>query len=330
MGSVRLLPLLAENLKRLGVEDPSFGAYRGVQRRTWARNHMLNHGAATVLRKFHDAGIPILALKGIVLTSTCYESVSLRPMGDLDFLVKGVDRMRALDQMERFGWRLQVGNIRPRDAADFAIRPSCVFEDPANPEVSVDLHWRLLWAQHSDKADAALWERADPFEIGGEQCSAPCTADMLLHICVHGAKWNPVPPLRWIVDAVLLLRSGGVNWAHLCAQSARLRLNLPLADTLQYLRAEMRAPIPKDVLDSLANEDMRPIERLLYETELHPPQVRGLLTTLRIHWHVAHSQLAHSSRPYDYWRYFLALRAGRSLGEITAWTQRRLIDGGTR
>jgi hypothetical protein len=323
MGSVRLLPLLAENLKRLGIDDPSFGTYRGVQRRTWARNQLLFHGAARVIEHLYDAGISVLALKGIVLGSTSYAKMSLRPMGDLDFLVKSVDRINALNELERLGWRVQGQNMRPRKPADFALRHSCAYEDPTNPEVSLDLHWRLIWAHHSAEAEAAVWQRAVAFEIGNTKCLAPCAADMLIHICAHGARWNPLPPLRWIVDAVFLLESQTIDWDYFCVQSTRLRLSLPLSDTLDYLRTVMRAPIPEQILKNLRRKRARPIERLIYETEMYPPERRSLRTALRIHWHIARTQIA-TSDVCGYLQYFLTLRAGRRWRDVAAWIRRRL------
>lgn len=326
LGSIRLLPLLADNLNRLNVKDPSFGIYRGVKRRTWARNQMLYSGAATIVGRLQAAGISVLALKGMVLALSYYKQMSLRPMGDVDVLVKRNDRVKALDQLERLGWRLQSPQ-RPRDAADFAIRHACAFEDPSNSEVSVDLHWRLLWMQDSEDAEAALWSRAVALEFDRTHCLAPCAADMLIHVCAHGARWNDFPPLRWIVDALLLLRSHNVDWTYLREQSARLRLDLQLADSLTYLHDVMRAPIPREILADLANSEARPIERLLYQAELHPPEKRSLVTALRIHWHIARQQLSRSEGIYGYWRYFVALCAGRSVREIAGWTRRKLIDG---
>jgi Uncharacterised nucleotidyltransferase len=322
-GSIRLLPVLAENLSRCGVDETSLGIYRGVQRRTWARNQLLFRSAAQVSKRFHERGIPVLALKGVVLASTCYAHMSLRPMGDFDFLVRGSDRRKAIDELERLGWRLQ-DKVRPQDEADFAIRHACAFKDSENSHVSIDLHWRLLWAQSSEAAASALWEQAVPYEIGDVQVLAPCAADMLLHVCVHGAKWNDVSPIRWIVDATLLLRNCKIDWVHLRRQSARLRVDLQLARTLTYLRDVMRVALPEEILQDLAQSQAQPIERLLYEAELNPPERRNLKLALRLHWHLARSQMVPSHGVFGYWWYFVALRSGRSLGEIAAWTYSRL------
>lgn len=320
-GSIRLLPLLADKLDRLGIADPALATYRGVQRRTWLRNQMLFRGAAKMVERFQKTNIPVMALKGIVLATAYYDSMSLRPMGDLDFLVRLVDAPKALDQLEALGWRRQ-GDARPREAAEFALRYACAFEDPTNSEVSIDLHWRLYWAQRSEEAETALWQRAIPFPIGGLQCLAPCSADMLLHICAHGARWNVVPPLRWIVDAMLLLRTRNIDWTYVCAQSERFEVNLHLADTLQYLRVVMHAPIPEQVLEGLMRRRAQTIDRFLYETELHPPEQRSLLAALRIHWHIARS---HLKGLYNYWRFLSAMRGERNFGEMIAWARRWLI-----
>ena len=138
-------------------------------------------------------------------------------------------------------------------------------ENRANPEVQVDLHWRLFWARFSREAETALWERAVEFDVGGEKCLAPSTADMLLHVCAHGARWNPMPPLRWVADAAFLIRTGTVDWTHLCVQTERLGLALPLADTLNYLRSIMRVAVPEEVIRNLVRSPPTAMERLLYE-----------------------------------------------------------------
>ena len=169
-----------------------------------------------------------------------------------------------------------------------------------------------------------MWERAVPFEIGGAKCLAPCPADMLVHVFAHGLRWNGISPLRSVIDAALLLRKHVVDWTHVLNQSARLGLDLTLANALGYLRTAMRAPVPEAVPNSLAKNAVPSIERLLYEAELHRPDEWRLVTALRIHSHIARTQLARSDGILGTWRYFSALRAGRSLGEMAAWARRRL------
>jgi len=322
-----LLPLLADKLQVWGAKDSTFNMFRGLQRRTWVQNHLLFLTAGRALRRLAAAQVPAMALTGVVLASTFYETMSLRPTKKVDLLVRPPDGLKALDLLEGLGWRVAPGQYRPRATNELVVQRSIALEDPANPAIQVDLHWRLLRARFSEEAETALWERAVRFEIDGAECLAPCPADMLTHVCVHGAIWNAVPPIQWIADAAILVRSGAVDWFHLCAQSERLGLALPLIATLNYLRKVMRVPVPDIVIQKLTQTHVKSIERLIYESGLRPPGQMNLITALRIHRYIARNELARRQGLGGYWRYFLALRRGRSLPEIGRWVGRRLAQG---
>jgi hypothetical protein len=147
---------------------------------------------------------------------------------------------------------------------------------------------------------------------------------MLVHVCAHGARWNEMPLVRWVVDAALLVRSGAVDWTHVLAQTERLGLSLPLYETLKYLRTTMRVPIPETVIKNLARSRVKSIERLLYEAEFHPSHQWSMISTLRIHRHIARHEVLCSNGPIGYRRYFVALCRGRSLRELGLWTRQRL------
>lgn len=316
--------MLANRLLQLGITDPDFNRYRGVQRRSWAINKMLFLSAADVVNRLGTEKIPVLALKGIALALRYYENMSLRPMDDFDLLVHPADTLRALDLLEQIGWRSAPGQLRPRNRTDLAVRAACALGQPRNPVAQLDLHWQLLWGRYSAEADAALWEQAVRFEFNGAHCFVPCAADLLVHVCAHGTKWNDTQHLRWVIDAALLIRSDQVDWEHVCRQAERLGLSLPLAETLDYLSCTMDVVVPRSVIQSLYRHEVTPIDRILYESEMRPPWERGLLTTLKIHLHIARRELARVEGPSGYWHYFMALRQGRGLRQMALWLGRRL------
>jgi hypothetical protein len=315
MGSVRLLPLLAARLGEAGVDDSHFGKYRGVQRRTWATNLLLFRHAGAVVALLGKAGIPTLALKGAVVANRNYPHMSMRPMGDLDLMIRPDEVQRALGLLEAAGWRC--APLRPRDRADLAIGNAVALAHPRSPDVEIDLHWRLLKRYFSDEADADLWRRAVPFEIGGATALAPSPADLLLHTCAHGANFTRPPPLRWIADAAMILRGGEVEWEHLLVQSARYRLGLPLGIALGYLAGKMKLAVPATVLEALEREAQLPGDLAQFAFEQLPFERRSLVGWLRTNMHLARRSLGNG--PVDYWRYFSRKRAGRSLGETVRW-----------
>ena len=326
-GSVRLLPMLAKNMRQYAAGEAALGKYSGVQRRTFVRNQLLIRGAVLASHQLLKAGIPTIALKGIVLASICYETMSLRPMGDIDLLAPRKDALKAIDVMQVHGWRMPPDGSRPHAPADFAMMYACSIQHRANPEVTVDLHWRLLWERFSEEAEAELWRRAVRFEIGGTELLAPSAADMLVHTCAHGARWNVLHPVRWVVDATLLMRTSAIDWAHFVAQTERLGLALPIVLTLGYLRSAMHVPVPDAVMRTLEQSPVSSIERLLHRSQLQSPERRGLLDALRLHHHIAQHELVRLQGLIGYWHYFLAKRGDRSLLDVASWARQRLTSG---
>jgi hypothetical protein len=64
-----------------------------------------------VARRFEDAGIQALAVKGVVTASTLYAEPTERPMGDVDLRIRPEDFERAARVATDAGWR--IGDWKP-------------------------------------------------------------------------------------------------------------------------------------------------------------------------------------------------------------------------
>jgi len=325
-GSIRLLPMLADALQRLGVEDPEFGKYRGVQRRTWARSRLQFRAAGRILQALNAAQIGAMALKGLALASTYYPADSMRPMGDIDLLVPRDQAFRALDVLESIGWRSV--HRRPNRLAHLAIHHALPFQDPTTSEVDADIHWGMLYGRYSDEAETATWDRAVPITIEGGEAVAPCAADLLIHVAVHGMRWNDMPPVRWVVDAAMIVRSGKVDWDHLLVQCGRWGAALPLARAFVYLREEIGLAIPDAIKDALSEQPTSATERFLFTFKQQPMRSRKLADVLRMYNYLARSERERHRGAVGYWAYFNALRKWHGLGRMALWQWQRLKTGG--
>ena len=56
-----------------------------------SRNIRMMRVLARVAKRFNDAGVPIMALKGAALNLTLYTRADARPMTDIDLLIKPQD-----------------------------------------------------------------------------------------------------------------------------------------------------------------------------------------------------------------------------------------------
>jgi hypothetical protein len=266
-GSHRMIPQLYRNLQRNGVKDPLMDRLKGVYRYYLYKNEILMHRIGTVLAALEDAGIKTMVLKGAALIQLYYRESGLRPMLDADVLVPTHQAEQAMDLLIRLQWK-SVRYRRPQ--MRIPILHSTPFEDGGGRQV--DLHWHLFWECFNANDDDLYWENAIPIQISGVQTLALNPTDQLLHTCWHGAKWNEVPPIRWIADAMAIMGESGeeIEWASLFKKAQKHRIIMPVKYSLEYLKKTFQAPVPDTLLKSLAAIRISKIERENYEVALNP------------------------------------------------------------
>ena len=282
-GANRLLPLLYRALRRHGLDHPWLGRLKGVYRYTWTQNQLLFYAATRILGALREAGIPTLALKGMALTFGYYRDAGLRPMEDIDVLVPRAQAEAACAVVRDLGWRADTPLFDRRLRQALAFRHAQTFVNGRGQ--ACDLHWSLFNTLRQPGADDVLWADAIPLQVGDESALTLNPTDSLMHICAHGAYWNPTPPVRWVADALTVLQAAPViDWDRLLRQARLRRLTLPLADTLPYLRDRMDAAIPEWVIVGLRQTETTQAERREYAARLVNPIEWGVGLTFWLHY----------------------------------------------
>lgn len=232
-GSMRLLPLLYRNLKRLGIDDSLLPRLKSVYRQVWFRNQLILEHGRRALQALSAAGIPAIALKGAALVETVYDEPALRPMEDYDVLVPREHFRRAVDVMLAGDWTFHPPLSDPEP--HFVFQHAVGFRREGGGEL--DLHWSAMGLPKD-------------FAIG------PLTpADQLLQVCTHATRFNPdIPPIRWAADAFLLLARAPFPWDALVERARTRRLSLVMLRALEYLRDGLDVAIPADVMATLGRE----------------------------------------------------------------------------
>ena len=280
--SFRLLPLLYRNLREQGIGHDRLPLLKGIHRRAWYKNQVLFDAMAPVLESLHKAGFPLMLLKGIPLILLYYQDPGVRPMRDIDVLVPRRDAQRAIEFLTAQGWTLISWAPRRLLEGFFSFKHSLGFV--AGPEKELDLHWHVLYQARTEEAERDFWQMVVPLEFQGVPAVALCQTDQFTTTLVHGMGWNPITPIRWIPDAMeILRRPPGVDWERFLDHARRYRLGLPLRDALGYLAERFQAPVPTRVLDSLREIRVTLAEYSDYQTEVDPnlllkpwDRIRGL------------------------------------------------------
>jgi hypothetical protein len=259
-GSFRLLPLVYKSLAAHGTDEPLMPRLKGIYRYWWCWNQRVLHRGATVIETLHRAGFRTVVLKGAAASVLFYQDTGVRPMADVDVLVPSRQALEAVECLERFGWRITSGRV----AEEIRYRHSTQMVNGEGQEF--DLHWHALRECLRDDLDHGLWERSVPVQILHVQTRALGPTDALLHTIVHGMRWNEEPTIRWIPDAMAILRAAGedIDWRLLRDEARERRVLLRLVRGLGYLRRALDAPIPEEACNCLLAARPSGVERLEY------------------------------------------------------------------
>jgi hypothetical protein len=256
LASQRILPLVYRNLSAHGIDDPWLPRLKGLYRHTWSRNRLLFHHASPLLEELGEAGIATMVLKGGALVPRYYgNDAGCRFMADFDIAVPTRAATEAIAVLERRGWT----SAYPVDAGFLRVKHAALFRDAGGR--SCDLHWHVFEECCQPDADDDLWQAAVELDIEGRQTRGLSPTDQLLHVCVHGLKWTPEGGVRWVADAMLVLRGAAIDWPRIVEQAVRRRYVLRLRETLGYLRERMGAPIPDAAMRELAAHPVSSLER---------------------------------------------------------------------
>ena len=214
-----------------------------------ARHLLLSRELNRLVRLFKAHGVPLIPLKGLVLAEALYPHPALRPISDLDLLIRPEDVLRADGLLRDSGCR------RMADAHswsfDIAYDRATFYEGPTF--LRVDLHWGLVndprysWDQ---REGLTVWERAIPIRVADEEALGLCPEDLLLYLALHLAIHHAFSGLLWYWDLALLLdrRGATLDWEAVIARASRWRVRNALFFALLGLEMFFGVSAPASVM----------------------------------------------------------------------------------
>lgn len=286
-----IAPLLAEWARKEAyplppeVGDRLHAAYWGNH----FRNRTLLEYMRAVIVAAADAGIPLMPLKGAALASWYYPAPALRPMSDLDFLVRPADTDAIARVLLARGFapvpkQASVLNER-RDAAIFRERGfvataggiSVMIEyrsEPLDPAIGPLLLANRETEERYRAHSARIWQRSRRASLDGIVCARIAPEDLLLHVASHLATRHAGLRLIWLRDLheIATAHRDDLDWDYICAVAHELHLATPVAAALHASAHWLGAPIPRPQIERLWRAAARPalwqrIERRAYTAQ---------------------------------------------------------------
>ncbi|MBI1800092.1 MAG: nucleotidyltransferase family protein [Chloroflexi bacterium] len=231
-----------------------------------ASQHAMEAQLAEVLAACGGSGVPVIVLKGAYLAACVYPEDGLRPMNDIDVLVRPEHLREVEGLLAGLGYE---GHYKSPEQGARVTKHTSTFRRPVsapdgpNPYLSaagertVEPHTSLEESWFGLRADMTpgVWDRSEPIVYDGQAARAPGWPDLLLPLCIHLTfhlimGW---PSLVQVVDIQMVSRRlSREQWAEVASRARTRKVAGFIYAALRLAKTALHAPVPDDTLAALA------------------------------------------------------------------------------
>jgi hypothetical protein len=208
-----------------------------------------------ILMRCYESEIEIVLLKGAQLSHTDYPHFFLRPMGDIDLLIKGSNKLRIISLMLEMGFNL----YHTGETCDkFFIRGISRREKenthkPIFVEVHSNLHVPIRLNKSFSVDMAEFWNGTLMEYFNGFPFRQLDPTYNLIYLCTHLGEHH-FSRLIWSYDIALLIHRHGerIDWERLEDHCRRMKVRSPIYHSLSLCQELFGISIPEKILKNLA------------------------------------------------------------------------------
>ncbi len=241
----RLLPLVYTHLIKFcsdTIPTKVLNQFRDLFLANSLHNEMLTRELLDIVMHFKNHGIVTIPYKGPLLAHEIYGDVSLRQFADLDLLIHAQDgaQARLLLLSHDYQWRSPSVRLNRFRQVDEMMR--------SDGQVLVELHHAITsWTFFVPYPLDQVWEKAELIDIDHTPVYTMALDDLLLVLCIHGAKhhWQR---LSWICDIAELLRHRhNIDWDQLVNKARKCGCSRMLGLGLYLAHVCLNADLPEEI-----------------------------------------------------------------------------------
>jgi hypothetical protein len=208
-----------------------------------------------ILKRFYESEIEVTLLKGAQLSRMDYPHFSLRPMEDIDLLVKRSSQSSVIKLMLEMGFNLYETS---QTCDKFFIRQTSEGrKKKIHKPIFIEVHSNLqvpIRLNRSFSVDIdEFWNGTQMKTTAGFRFLELCPTHNLIYLCTHLSEHH-FSRLIWAYDIALLIHRHReeIDWEKLGDLCGRFKTRSPLYHSLSLCQELFQISIPKKVLKRLS------------------------------------------------------------------------------
>lgn len=184
-----------------------------------------------VLNALRDKNIIALPLKGaaFIADNMYADKAYLRPMCDIDLLVKKKDLHFVKKTLERLGYEENLCGMRENYWREESYHLEFIRKRDGKPFYNVEMHWALDY-KRARPVLPHLWDRVKEVQADGKGVYLLSPEDTLFCLALHQRRFGKALCLKNVCDAAMLLNrySVGLDWNYIVKEAASAGMSTTL------------------------------------------------------------------------------------------------------
>lgn len=180
-------------------------------------NTLLIHHYNNLLKYLNSNNIPVIPLKGIFMVNTVYDNIGLRPMGDIDLLIKNENIDIVKKHLINSAYLTSI-NKRSKYIDDLRINHHIppLFKD----KITFEIHYRLCsYPEPYSSGIEEIWKRSINIQQKGKEFNILCVEDLIIYHCFHINKHLEAGKIRigqfCDIPQILIKYKDKIDWERL-------------------------------------------------------------------------------------------------------------------
>ncbi|MCH7971190.1 MAG: nucleotidyltransferase family protein [Chloroflexi bacterium] len=238
------------------VPEPVRAELHGMYRHTTAKQIFFRSELSSILTAFDLAGIQTVLLKGAALVHEIYDGdLGVRPMADLDLLVRAEQAHEARDVLKGMSFRSGV-DAETEHQMEQVDRQFAAMGRPGSPVV-VEVHTHLVGADNPIRFDIdTIWQGVRSTGINGRNVLVLKPEALLASLAVNFLKdrrFYSYSALGQLCDVAEVVRTyaGQIDWTMFEQGGLYVEIRSILFGALHPAKYLLDAPVPDQVLENL-------------------------------------------------------------------------------
>jgi len=287
-----------------GIPADIFEEFKGDYYLNATKNTLIFEELGKALEAFKKSGLEVIVLKGAALAEMVYGNVALRPMSDVDLLVKEEDMAHADEQLKILGYG-------PADAAvdevDFSSTYLTTLDYRSLEEnsPSFHIHWHFVNSTIPNESYIRnikienIWRDAENTEIAGVETLVMAPHHLLIHLSEHSLRvTHSLSKLSLLCDIneAVNFYQGRLDWDRLIDETYKFNLDKMVYLSLYFSSKLLDTQIPEDVLSELRPKHLSGGEKIFMKAIsnnnrfaglsylVHLSMNRGFFTKMKFVW----------------------------------------------